>query len=433
MNKRQQSQQLKQQSIAIIGAGIIGVNCAAQLQQQGYKVTLIDKEGIGEGCSKGNAGHFATEQVFPLAEVNLLWQFPKLLLDPLGPMAISPRYFPTALPWFFKFIRNMFNDKRSQNMLALKSLNKNAIEEYKPILKSASAEHLLTTKGSLLVFETSNLKKVEQHYNNYKKQGVAVILLDRQQTLLLEPNLHSAINYSLYFTDVGHTIDPFLFCQAIASYALSIGTVFKKLTINQITPHDDEIVISGKNHGQNISLTFDKVIIATGAWSKVLANQLGYNLPMEYERGYHLDLAEADVINRLTRPVASFERKFIITPMSHGLRLAGTVEFAGLKLAANMRRAKSLYKNAQYVINDISACDDKEITEEQCWMGFRPSMPDSLPVIGQAPAHKNIYFAVGHQHLGLTLGAITGKLITQIIQEVNTDIDITPFSLERFN
>lgn len=430
MNKLQQSQK---QSIAIIGAGIIGVNCAAHLQQQGYEVTLIDKEGIGEGCSKGNAGHFATEQVFPLAEVNLLWQFPKLLLDPLGPMAISPRYFPTALPWFFKFIRNMFNQKRSQNMLALKSLNKHAIEEYKPLLKSANAEHLLTIKGSLLVFETSNIKKVEKYYHTYKKQGVAVKLLDRQQTLLLEPNLHSAINYSLYFTDVGHTIDPFLFCQAIASYALSIGTVFKKLTIDQITPHDDEIVLSGKNLSKNISLSFDKVIIATGAWSKELANQLGYNLPMEYERGYHLDLPETDVSARLTRPVASVERKFIMTPMSHGLRFAGTVEFAGLKLAANMNRAKSLYKNAQYIINDLPRLKANEITEEQCWMGFRPSMPDSLPVIGQAPNHPNIYFAVGHQHLGLTLGAITGKLITQIIQERKTDIDITPFSLERFN
>ncbi|GHE86649.1 NAD(P)/FAD-dependent oxidoreductase [Thalassotalea profundi] len=419
----------KKQKIAVIGAGIIGVNCAAQLQAQGNSITLIDKEGIGEGCSKGNAGHFATEQVFPLAEFNLLWQLPKLLLNPLGPIAISPRYFPQALPWFFKFMRNMFNDKRQNNMLALKALNKNAIAEYSPILKAAKAEHLLTTNGSLLVFETNNIKTVEQHYHAYKNQGIAVLLLDRQQTLLLEPNLHHSINYSLYFTEVGHTIDPYLLCQAIGNHALSLGTIFKKFSVNKITYQEDSIKLYDEKH----CLTFDKVIIATGAWSVELANQLGYKLPMEYERGYHLDLTKLDIDNQLTRPIASAERKFIITPMAHGLRLAGTVEFAGLKLAANMKRAKSLYKNAQFIIQNTAFLHDHEISEDQCWMGHRPSMPDSLPVIGQAPAHKNVYFAVGHQHLGLTLGAITGKLITQLVQNDKTDLDITPFSLKRFN
>ncbi|WP_448566813.1 NAD(P)/FAD-dependent oxidoreductase [Thalassotalea ganghwensis] len=419
----------KQQHIAVIGAGIIGVNCAAFLQQQGHQVTLIDRDGIGEGCSKGNAGHFATEQVFPLAEKSLLWQFPKLLLDPLGPIAISPKYLPKAIPWFFKFIRNMFNDKRNYNTRALQALNLNAIAEYKPLLKSAEAEHLLTTKGSLLVFETKRIKQVEQHYQVYKNAGISVKLLDRQQTMLLEPNLNDNINYSLYFTDVGHTADPFEFTKAIGNYAQRIGAHYLNKTVSKISENNSGVNIVCEDE----TLNFDQVILATGAWSKNLVNDLGYKLPIEYERGYHLDLPEPNKASRLTRPVASVERKFIITPMSHGLRLAGTVEFAGLEQAPNMTRAHSLHKNAQYVLNETPSFTVNDVKESQQWMGFRPSLPDSLPVIGKAPKHNHILFALGHQHLGLTLGAITGKLIAQIINGEKTDIDIKPFDINRFN
>ena len=419
----------KEQQIAVIGAGIIGVNCAAYLQEQGYQVTLIDKEGIGEGCSKGNAGHFATEQVFPLAEKSLLWQFPKLLLDPLGPIAISPKYLPKAIPWFFKFIRNMFSDKRSHNTRALQALNANAIAEYVPLLKKANAEHLLTTNGSLLVFESDNIKLVEHHYNVYKSAGIGVKLLDREQTLLLEPNLNDKINYSLYFTDVGHTADPFEFTKAIGNYAIAIGSKYLKKNVTQVKETDGKITVISESE----SYSFDQVILATGAWSKSLVNDLGYNLPIEYERGYHLDLPEKDVEPRLTRPVASVERKFIITPMNHGLRLAGTVEFAGLEQAPNMTRAHSLHQNAKYVLNDTPNFSVETVNDDQQWMGFRPSLPDSLPVIGKAPKHQNLYFALGHQHLGLTLGAITGKLISQIIKGEKTDIDIKPFDISRFN
>ncbi len=141
--------------IAVLGAGIVGINCALTLQSLGFQVTLLDKDGIGAGCSQRNAGHFATEQVFPLAEASLLWQMPKLLLDPLGPMALSPSYFPKALPWFLRFMANMPTKIRNKNGEAIKSLNKNAIEYYKPLLKEAQAEHLLTTNGSLIVFENS--------------------------------------------------------------------------------------------------------------------------------------------------------------------------------------------------------------------------------------------------------------------------------------
>jgi len=418
-----------EKNIAVIGAGIIGINCALELQSLGFQVTLIDKSGIGEGCSKANAGHFATEQVFPLAEPNLLWQFPKLLLDPLGPVSLSASYFPKALPWFGRFIWNMLASKRSKNSAAIKTLNKNAISYYQPLLKEAKAEALLTLKGSLLVFESSSEKTIKRYFEHYTNAGINVLLLDRQQTLLLEPNLSKNIQASLYFTEVGHSANPSAICTQLAKLAFTKGCEYKQAEVLHISHNSGGASLTTKEE----TLIFDQVVVASGAWSKALLEPLGYALPIEAERGYSLDLPPCKNENQLSRPVASAERKFIMTPMAHGLRLAGTVEYAGLKQQANMKRADMLFKNAQQVLTVLPEFNAQTAKAEQKWMGHRPSLPDSLPVIGQAPKHNNIFLALGHQHLGLTQGALTGKLIGQLITKQPTDIDVTPFCLSRFN
>lgn len=416
--------------VAVLGAGIVGINCALTLKTLGFEVTLIDKEGIGAGCSQRNAGHFATEQVFPLAESSLLWQLPKLLLDPLGPMALSPAYFPKALPWFLRFMANMPVRKRNKNSNAIKALNKNAIEYYKPLLKEANAEHLLTTDGSLLVFEGTPYEQVKKHWQHYHGAGVNVELLDREKTLALEPKLSDSVNYSLFFTDVGHTASPAKICDVLAELAFTKGVSYQKLTVSNITTNNDKVII----HSEDKSFTYDQLVIATGAWSKEVLAKLGYKLPLEVERGYSLDLPKNESnLPSLTRPVASAERKFIMTPMQHGLRLSGTVEFAGLKQKPNYKRADLLFKHAEKLINEISPFDPESADEDQRWLGFRPSLPDSLPVIGKAPKHENIFCALGHQHLGLTQGAITGSLIGQLLSGEKTDVDLTPYSLARFN
>lgn len=435
-SKHQQGSNPK--SVAVLGAGIIGINCALELQTLGFHVTLFDKAGIGEGCSKRNAGHFATEQVFPLADASILWQLPKLLLDPLGAMALSPRYFPKALPWFFRFIANMLKRKKAKNTAALKAINKHAIDYYLPLLRAAKAEHLIISKGSLLVFESDNRNKAKKVFEHYQSAGIAVKLLDRAQTLLLEPNLSENINYSLYFTDVAHTTDPHLITKVLAKQVKNAGAKFIHAEVSAMSSDENGVEISytksntASAASELANQAFDQVVVATGAWSAPLLAQLGYKLPIEAERGYSLDLPRS-VLSHLTRPVASAERKFIITPMAHGLRLAGTVEFAGLSKPANMKRANMLYRNAQELLSDIPLFSPELAEPEQRWMGCRPSLPDSLPVIGQAPKHNNIFLALGHQHLGLTLGAITGKLIGQIMTNQETDIDISPFSLGRFN
>jgi D-amino-acid dehydrogenase len=419
------------QKVVVIGAGIVGINCALALQMQGYQVTLLDKEGIGAGCSKGNAGHFATEQVFPLAEPNLLMQLPKMLLDPLGPVALSPKHFIKAVPWFFQFFNNMRTGKREKNSRALKALNKQAIEYYKPLLKAADAQHLLISNGSLLVFENTDHKDVVAIHKHYLHAGVSVDLLNKEQALALEPNLHDNIKHALFFTEVGHTIDPLSICIVLAEYAKKLGMDIKKIAVNSVDQTASGIIINKASD----KLSFEHCVVATGAWSKKLLKGLGYNLPIEAERGYSLSIpVSIDENEMLSRPVASAERKFIITPMDKILRLSGTVEYAGLHTKANNKRADMLLKNAEFVLNKLPK--QVSITKEDIgerWMGCRPSLPDSLPVICQAPQHKRIFFALGHQHLGLTQGAITGKLIEQLVSGQKTDIDISPFCISRFN
>jgi D-amino-acid dehydrogenase len=416
----------KKQTVAVIGAGIIGINCALELQSLGYQVTLLDKEGIGLGCSKGNAGHFATEQVFPLAESSLLCQMPKLLLDPLGPVALSATHFVKAIPWFIQFFNNMRPTLREKNKKALQALNKNAIHYYTVLLKAAGAEHLIRLNGSLLVFESNDRTKAERMYQHYVAAGIAVKLLDKQQTLELEPNLSGNINYSLYFTDVAHTIDPLALSKTLAEFALCKGMTFVQTAATEISQSSAGITIVTDEQ----NLRVDHCIIACGAWSKKLLNGLNYQLPIEAERGYSLSLPTSTTDNAfLSRPVASAERRFIITPMDKTLRLAGTVEYAGLLAPANYKRAEMLKDNAAFI---LKALPDNQ-KQEEVWMGCRPSLPDSLPVICQAPNHDKIFFALGHQHLGLTQGAITGKLIGQLVTGQAPEINLKPFCISRFN
>lgn len=430
------------QTVAVIGAGIIGVNCAAELQSLGFDVTLIDKADIGSGCSERNAGHFATEQVFPLAEFSLLWQMPKLLLDPMGPIALSPKHFPKAIPWFCRFINNMRSSKRNKNTAALQSLNKNAIDYYRRVLSSANAIDLLQTQGSLLVFENTPLVEIQKLTEQFQGAGIATELLNRDEILALEPNLNNKINNAIYFTEVGHTSNPLAVCLTIASYGFSLGCKFLKQEIEKIEERPQGIKITAHSvhakgsaeptNASTIEHVYDHIVIATGAWSKSVLGQLGYKLPLEAERGYSLDLKLQEHAE-LNRPVASAERKFIMTPMSHGLRLSGTVEFAGLEKPANMKRADMLFGHAKEMLTQHAEFTQETAEDNQRWMGFRPSLPDSLPVIGKATKHKRIYLALGHQHLGLTLGAITGKLIGQLLTSQKPDVDLKPFCISRFN
>ncbi len=413
----------KQAHIGVVGAGIVGICTALQLQRAGFQVTLVDKHGLAQGCSKGNAGHFATEQVFPLADKSLLAQLPKMILDPLGPFRIEWRYLIKALPWFCQFLLNMRARVFNQNRDAIKALNRHAIQSYLPLLKATDSNALVQLKGSLLTFEQDDLVTIQKQADHYRRQGITVEVLDRDSTLSLEPSLSERIKASLYFPDVGHTVDPEQLCFAFACTIYANGGQLIEDSVEQISLSKGKYAV----HCKRANYQFDRVVIATGAWSKSLLAPLGYRVPLDTERGYHLMLPHK---NMLERPVASAERRFIMTPMADGLRLAGTVEFAGLKAPLNRKRAEILLPHAQQLLRGLDTSSGDDYPH---WMGFRPSLPDSLPVIGEAPHHKHLYFAFGHQHLGLTWGAITGQLIAEVALNQLPSVDLQPYCISRFN
>ena len=411
----------EKQHIAVIGAGIIGLCTAKSLTDAGFSVTLFDEHGVAQKCSKGNAGHFATEQVFPLAQASLLPKLPSMLLNPKGALRIDWLYLFKALPWFTRFLINMSKSKFSAHTKALRQLNEASLPAYKTLLGEENFEKLIHVDGSLLSFEHENYKIAESMAESFRAHGVAVKHLKGEEVFELEPSLSKNIKQALFFTEVGHSVEPYELCKSIYQLAEQQGAVLKKQKVTKIIPNNNGVMIelsSGAKH------QFAKAVICTGAWSKPLAKQLGFTVPIDTERGYH---AMIDNPSTLKRPVASADRQFIITPMQHGLRLAGTVEFAGLNAPENNDRATMLLDHAKALINGI---EDKQV--KTTWMGHRPSLPDSLPVLNTAPNNKNIVFAFGHQHLGLTQAAITAQIVSQLCLGEKTSIDLTPYRIDRF-
>lgn len=408
--------------VAVIGAGIIGTCVAERLQLEGKKVALIDRQGPGEGCSKGNAGHFATDIILPLANLQNLLSVPKLMLDPMGPLTISARYFPKLLPWLLRYGWAAMPHNTKRSIEAIKVLNRPSIERFEVLLKRTGLSELMSKRGALTVYQSAKAaSKNAKHAEFVKAHGVNVEQLSGDEVRALEPALDKSIYGGLYYPDTSHTINPYRLVTSLAQcFTVNGGTLMNQEVVDiDLT---DAAVVKLKTPSADIRAK--EVVIACGAWSKTLAAKVGHKVPLETERGYHLMLPEPEV--KLTRPVVSFERSFVLTPMEQGLRLAGTVELAGLEAPEHFQRADILFEHAKALLPRV----DRQGAQK--WMGHRPSLPDSLPVIGRSPKHHQVLFAFGHQHLGLTQAAVTADLIYEAVFNQPHQVDMTPFRVDRF-
>lgn len=409
--------------ITVIGAGVVGLCSALRLQMAGYKVTLIDRELPGHGCSKGNAGHFATEQVLPLAAPGLIQQIPKMLFDPKGPVSIRWPYLPTITPWFIRFLLNTRQKPFIAGAEAIQPLNEASLEAWQGLLNCIGAADQLKIDGSFLAFESpttfesyqqSTLPLI-QHY------GVKTTTVSGDELREAEPALSKAITKAVFFPETGHTSNPLKLCETLFQHFTRHGGEFIQTEVTGVQQQGQGCQLDTANGQYQPS----KVLITTGAWSKNIVQQAtGVKVPLDTERGYHLMVPEASKL--LNVPVSSADRKFIMTPMEEGMRLAGTVEFAGLQAPANMQRAHMLTQHAKALLPDLP-----EQTGEN-WMGFRPSLPDSLPVIDRVGSHGQILLAFAHQHLGLTQGAITADLVLDLAQNKTPQISLEPYRISRF-
>ncbi|TKB57339.1 NAD(P)/FAD-dependent oxidoreductase [Ferrimonas aestuarii] len=386
----------------VVGAGIIGLSHAWGLQKLGYQITLIDRKPPGNGASKGNAGHFATEQVFPLADPSLLPQVPSMLMDPLGPFRIKMGYLPKIVPWLARFVCNMLPARRVHNQKVISELNRTALKDWQLLLDEIGRPDLMTINGSLSVFEQTPISTQYRLANRFSRAGVACERLSAEQVAELEPALSSNVTGALWFPQTGHTFDPHQVCKALFDALMEKGARFVESEVETVSGRAEVNLTNGT------WLKGDNLLLATGAWSKPFAAQLGHKVPLDTERGYHLMLPHD---SGLSRPVASMERKFIITPMAGGTRLAGTVEFAGLSAPMQPRRADVLLPHGKALLPNL----DSRLEDGERWMGFRPSLPDSLPVVGRSDSYPQCYFAFGHQHLGLTQAASSAQLLQKIV------------------
>ena len=394
----------KQADIVVVGAGIIGVACALQLARQGRRVVVLDPQAPGMGASYGNAGHLATEQVFPIADLSILKRLPAMLLDPMGPLRLDWTYLPRALPWFIRLLLNLRPARYQRTVAGLRALNEGSLGAWQRLLQSMGQTQLLREDGSLLVYERAESRAaLDAVQHRMTQQGVAVDFWSGDAVRKAAPQLSDAIQGGLFFPATGHFLDPYTVVGELVNAAKAEGVQFLQ-----------QRVLDGRLEASGVSLMTDQgvltaqqVLIACGAHSaKLTAALTGKQVPLDTERGYHLMLPHEQ--QRLPFAVTSLERKFIMTPMTGGLRLAGTVEFAGLDRPANMQRAWQLHRLSKGLFqHDLS---DSEATP---WMGFRPSLPDSLPIIDRVCEGK-VLLAFGHQHLGLTQAAVTAEWVGQL-------------------
>ncbi len=339
--------------------------------------------------------------MFPIADFSILKRLPAMLLDPMGPLRLDWTYLPQATPWFLRLLLNLRAAPFARTVAGLRALNEASLSAWRRTLQAIARPELLREDGSLLAYEHEQSRPALLALQaRMTAQGVPVDYWDAQAVRAALPALSDGLRGGLFFPATGHFIDPYRVVGELARAAQALGVVFHQRR-----------VVDGHLLPDGVALRFDggtlrarRVLLACGAHSAALTARLtGRRVPLDTERGYHLMLPREQ--GRLPFAVTSFERRFIMTPMQDGLRLAGTVEFAGLNKPANMARAWQLQR-----LSDGLFRDELNLEGASPWMGMRPSLPDSLPVIDQVEQGR-VLLAFGHQHLGLTQAAITAEHI----------------------
>ena len=402
-------------SVGIVGAGIQGVCISLYLLKKGFEVTLIDRDEPGRvSASYGNAGHFSPYASVPINRPDILADIPQMLLSSTGPLALKWNYVPKMIPWFLKFIKNCSKKKMMHTAKYMHQILNLALPAYDELFKDIDVSGLIESKGIIYFWTDKDLKSRELEINIRKELGVKQQLLTPHEIHDLEPHINKIYHGGVLYPNARHTKNPKKILIKLFNLFLKQGGVFEKQDVKTITfSFDDKPIIKSNLNSYN----FDKAVIACGAFSKKLTDQVNEKIPLDTERGYH---------HLLSRPVIFLNRGFGITPMEQGLRVVGTVEFGGLDNPLSKKRILNLVNNAKYLFSGLSDHQDE-------WLGFRPSLPDFLPVMGPSKKYKNLFYSFGHHHLGWTLGAISGKIVAGMIAEENTNLDLLPYSSLRFS
>jgi len=409
--------------VLVIGAGIVGVAIAMRLQHEGRSVVLIDRSGVAAEASAGNAGALAFSDILPLAAPGIVRQAPRWLVDPLGPLAIRPAYLPRIAPWLWRFWRASTPARVRASMAAQADMMRLSAPETQSMLDAAGASDMLRSDGVLHLYENDDqLAAARLGWDARAAHGIAFTALrGADEIAQLQPGLTPSFVAAMFVPAWKTVSDPLRVVEALARQFEREGGRIRRADATAIVSAGDVVSVRVR---EGSTLAARRVVVAAGAWSHRLARTLGDRIPLETERGYNTTL-----------PVGAFDLKrqltfdahgFVVTPLSSGIRVGGAVELAGLDAPPNFARAKTMLAKAKRFMPALRSEGGIE------WMGFRPSLPDSLPAIGPATADRRVLYAFGHGHLGLTQAAATARIVADMLGGRSPPIEVAPFRPQRF-
>ncbi len=415
----------------VIGAGLVGAACALRLGAGGRQVLLLDAQTPGHGASFGNAGHVATEQIFPLASPELIRSSWRYLFAAESPLRLRLAYLLPLLPWMARFVWAARPAAVARGVAGLMALQQTALSDLAELMRHAGIGHLMHVDGHLRAWESAAGAQAAQAVaSRLSGYGVDTAPVGDDFVRRAAPGITERVRGAVFYPGTGHVDDPLAVTQGLVDALVRAGGQVRQQRVLAIRQAPGAAVSLDLEQGG--ILRCRQVLLCAGAWSRPLAASLGYHVPLDTERGYHITVPWSGPAGKgATRadvaiPVASEERKVIMTPMTKGLRMTGTLEFGGLQLPPDVRRYTLLQRQLQALVPSVDS------TRATTWMGFRPSLPDHLPVLGRAPRHHNVFFAFGHQHLGLTLCGVTARVMSELMLDGSASIDFSSYRVDRF-
>jgi D-amino-acid dehydrogenase len=406
----------------VIGAGIVGLCTALSLQERGIAVTLIDPQPPAEAASYGNAGVLSTWACIPQSMPGLWKSVPKWLLDPKGPAKIHWSHLPTLLPWIISFLRAGQAGRIPAIADAMLALNHPTLELYRRHLEGTGKAHLVRDSAYVFVYREpakANLEGFEWRIR--RERGTPLERIDAGDLRDLEPDISPDYKAAILAKGQGRATDPGAIGKALAEKVTRQGGRFVRGKVQRLFPREDGGFRIETDGGP---LQAIKVVLAAGAWSAQLLKPLGFRVPLEAERGYHMVFKDPNVT--LNNSIMVTDGKFVASSMDMGLRCAGTAEFARIDSPPDYRRAEVFKSMAKQLLPNLNS----ETTD--VWMGQRPSFPDSLPALGPVPGLPNLTTAFGHGHLGMTAAPMTGRIAAALVAGEPPNLDLAPYALERF-
>ncbi|WFU11769.1 FAD-dependent oxidoreductase (plasmid) [Rhizobium sp. CB3090] len=410
--------------VTVIGGGIIGICSAIALQDEGFAVELVDRGVETEAASYGNCGLLAAGEIVPISKPGILQKIPKWLSDPKSPLFVRPKDMIGQMPWLLRFLWSGRRSRVLEIVAGMTPLLSRAEDDYRALLQSAGLSDKLVTKPNIMAFNSkADIDADSFTWDLRVRHGFKHRFLDSKDLKAIEPALSGPITCGLLLEDWLQFSDPGIVRNKLAEFFQTRGGFLRKGSVTNLVTQGGRVSAIRLSNGEQIAVK--RIVLAAGAWSAKLARDLGIKVPLAALQGYHHHLPNPNV--KVNHAILYSNGGFVLTPMESGLRIGGTIEVAGLDPKPNFERANIIAEKAKAVLPGLDIIGGKQ------WMGPRPFMPDTMPVIDRATDHANVVMAFGHGQVGMTLGATTGKLVADLVTCRKSSLDLTPYKATRFS